>query len=183
MIRASLLTILLILTISPSQERVTISAFGTEFSYQPPAFAKWNLVQEVAPREGFKGVVMYKRTPIYDSLGRPVEPVIALLYEQVPDSMDAIVFSVNKLGEKPFTVHQDTLLAHPDFTSHNNSFGWKAHYTRSGVEHTIYLAYFRENQLGIEIITDSTTGVFEVVEPDMLAFIKSVRIENNNGSY
>jgi hypothetical protein len=160
------------------QQQSNREAFGSRIYFTPPAMPQWQTVQDSDPREGMKGIIIYKHIPILDQLSRRIEPVMALLYEQVPDSMDVIVYFLNKLGEKPYRVERDSLYAYPDRTSHPNSFSVRGHYSRSDITHTVYLAYFREGRLGVEIVADAAEEVFPIVEEEMRAFIKSVTIDS-----
>jgi hypothetical protein len=62
-----------------------------------------------------------------------------------------------------------------DFT-HANSVGFEGEYTKGETRHLIFVAHMRHAKAGVQIICDTTEGVYDKVEPDMRKFIRSVKI-------
>jgi hypothetical protein len=123
-----------------------------------------------------KGVLMFKHKPIIDSKGRPVEPVIALVYEKTQEK-DVIAYSINALGQKPFKLKYELLGGYPDFSTSKYSVVFNVTYMREDIEHKIMLGYIVHNDIGIEIIGDSTEELYSQVENDIRKFLKSVNNE------
>src|SRR5437870_5632565 len=77
-----------------------IKNVSPNISYDKPG-TFWVLFQDSKPESNNKGAIMYKHSPILDSSNSPVEPVFAIVYENIRDSIDAIEYSVNGIGSKP----------------------------------------------------------------------------------
>ncbi len=156
-----------------------IEAFGTKILFTKPDEGIWTLVQETAPSERSKGSRMFKRAPIIGTKGLPVEPVLALIFEQVTQTTDTIIYSLNGLmrHQQSFQLKWEALGGYPDYSCDRYSIVYKGEYTRSGFLHKVYLCYILHKGVGVEIIADSTEDVFDQVEADMLSFIKAVVIQ------
>jgi hypothetical protein len=141
----------------------------------------WSVVDDHLPVQGTKGVLAFKHSPILDSLGRPIEPIIAIVFEEIPDSIDidVIEYSVPRIGTKPWGFKNDLLGGYPEYSSDINSVFFKGEYTREGVDHVVRLGYIIDDLFGLEIIADATEEVFPYVESDIASFMKSVRLNEN----
>jgi hypothetical protein len=159
--------------------QTAIEAFGTKILFKIPDEKVWTLVQEATPSEKSKGIRIFKCAPIIGTKGLPVEPVLALFFEQVTESIDTIVYSANGLMSKQqtFKLKWNLLGTYPEYSSDQHSVVYKAEYTRSGFIHKVYLCYILYRNIGVEIIADSTDDVFDQVDADMRAFIKSIVIQ------
>ncbi len=161
----------------PLDAQTTIRAFGSTIFFTKPDTIFWKLVEQKPPEHGSKGVEMYKHTPIKDSKNRPIEPVIAIIYEEVLDSIDVTEYSVGILGEKTFKLKYDLLGGYPIYSSSTQSVVFKAEYNREGVQHKINLGYILDNHVGIEIVGDATEETYPKVESDIKKFLKSVVVK------
>jgi hypothetical protein len=139
----------------------------------------WTLVQGTAPSERSKGSRMFKHEPIIGTKALPVEPVLALIFEQVTQTADTILYSLNGLikHQQSFQLKWNILGGYPDYSSDRHPILYKAEYTRSRFLHKFYLCYILYKNIGVEIIAHSTGDVFDQVDADMQAFIKSVVIQ------
>ena len=138
-----------------------------------PDVREWNLIVDASPEPGNKGVLMFKHKPIdIECSDCKVEPVIAVLYEPIPDSLDAVAYSVNCLGTKPYQLDYTLLGGYPEHSGDKYSVVFDAQYVRDEVEHTVILTYITNHNFGIEIICDSTTEAFPTVEEEMRTFVK-----------
>jgi hypothetical protein len=135
-----------------AQTSIEIDAFGNKIKFTKPDEKVWNLVKETAPNEGEKGVLVFKHEKIMGKKGAPSEPVISLIYEQVPKSMNAAAYAMKGLEdiEKSLKIIWELLGGYPDYSSDQHS---------------------------VVIIADSTDDVFKQVDEDMSVFIKSVVIQ------
>ena len=175
--KVAILTIFLIISSSAVWGQTTIDAFGSKISFISPNEKVWKLTQKIEPSKSSKGLRMFKHEKIIGTVSLPVEPVIALIFEQVIEPIDTIEYSVNRLSNKPYKLKWDLLGGYPDYSSDKHSAVFKFEYTRSGILHKGYLCYILFKNVGLEIIADSTFDVFEKVAPDMRVFIKSVTIQ------
>ena len=172
-------TILLLLC-SPccGQQLAYIGVFGSKIYFEPPDTLKWNLDENSMQSSG-KYWLQFKHSPIPDSLGREIEPVMAILIEKVIDSLDVVTYSMEKRTQIPYPLHVEEVLTYEN--SHfafQNSVGYKGSYQREDVTHKVFIVHMRHAVVGVEIICDSTDGVYALVEQDMLRFIKAVGIDS-----
>ena len=154
-----------------------INEFSSKIQFKCLDTTEWIIITDQSPRLNSKGVLMFKHIPIKDSIGRRVEPVIALVYEKVIDSLDVIEYSVGIIGTKPFKVKYELLGGFPDFSLDRFSVVYKGEYLRENIKHLVMLGYILNENIGIEIIGDSTEEIFPKVEYDIKNFIKSVKIK------
>lgn len=146
-------------------------------NFNLPEVREWNLVMDTPPESGVKGVLMFKHKPIDVKCSDcKVEPIIAVLYESIADSIDAIEYSVNYLGTKPYQLDYTLLGGYPEHSGDKQSVVFDAKYVRDEVEHTVILTYITNKSFGIEIICDSTTEAFPIVEEQMRTFVKNFSI-------
>ncbi|MCC5936173.1 MAG: hypothetical protein JJU34_02720 [Lunatimonas sp.] len=130
------------------------------------------------PEVGKKGIVMFKHTPIIDSQNRPVEPIMAILYEQLNDTLDVVEYSASLIGTKGYNLKWDLLGGYPDFSKDPQSAIFKGTYERSSIEHTVLIGYIKRNNFGVEIICDTTSEILPELDNEMSNFIKSFIIKN-----
>jgi hypothetical protein len=156
-----------------AQAEESFTAFSSTVTYACPDSTKWNLVINEMQGKSKAYLVMFERKPIKDAKGRNVKPVIAIICESVPESMDVIRYSIWKRGQMPFKVNK--LITHQDggFT-YRNSVGFEGEYTKGTVLHKIFIGHLRHGKVGIQAICDSTDGVYDAVEDDMRSFLRSI---------
>jgi hypothetical protein len=177
--KTAIITILFFLSSGFAWAQTSIDAFGNRIIFTKPDEKVWNLVKDTAPGEGEKGVLVFKHEKIMGKKGVLSEPVISLIYEQVPKSMNAAAYAMKGLEdiEKSLKITWNLLGGYPDYSSDQQSVVYKARYKISGIPHRVYLCYILYNNTGVVIIADSAEDVFKQVDADMLAFIKSVVIQ------
>jgi hypothetical protein len=157
-----------------SQEQII--KFNPKIAFSKPDQNSWRVVSYEAPNEGNKGILMYKHLPILDSLGYSIEPVLAVLYENINEKVDVIEYSVSTLASKPYDIQRKLLGGYPAYSQDKHSVVFKGYYEREGIKHTVLLGYILYKKVGIEIIGDATSDVFNLVEKDFSIFLKSVHI-------
>jgi len=168
-------TVLWLCPVAFAQE--SIDAFGHKIAYSMPDSSIWHIVQNSNPNNGNKGVLMFKREPILDSQKRSIEPIMAIVYESVPDSIEAIEYSAALIGNKPFRIKHELLGGYPDYSSDMHSAVFRGEYLRDSEKHIVLIGYILSEHVGVEIIADATDEVFSKTEADMAAFIKSVVVK------
>jgi len=152
----------------------SFTAHGSTVVYELPDSTVWRVVKYEIASDGGEHVLMFKHSPILDSLGRQIQPVMAIISEPVHDSLDVIEYSLLKRSQIRFEVEVERVLTHEDgHFSYPNAIGFDGKYGEE-VIHKIIVGYLRHKQAGVQIICDSTPGVFRGVEPGMRAFLHSV---------
>jgi hypothetical protein len=66
---------------------------------------------------------------------------------------------------------------YPEYSSDKHSVVFKAKYNKADSLHKVYICYILYKSIGVVILADSSEDVFEQVDADMRAFIKSVVIQ------
>lgn len=156
---------------------------GLKVNYENPDPKVWKMNEEMGPtvdkdgKNKTRGYIMFKHTPIMDSNRRPIEPVFGIFYENnVKGPKDVTEYSVNFIGDKPYKPKTNLLGGYPNYSSDKNSVVFDGEYTREEVKHRIYLGYVFRGGTGVEVVADSTDGVFPQVQKEMLKFLKSVTL-------
>jgi hypothetical protein len=172
------LCLLLVLTIrDAAYAQDSMSVFGSVIFFAHPNHAHWALVHQGMDSTTNKYLIMYKHVPINDAEGRPIEPVVALLCEEITDPIEIISYSLWKRQQVPFTPKR-ILSKFTNALSYWNAIGYEGEYTREDIQHKLLIAHYRHKRVGVSLICDSTEGVYKEVEADMRAFIKSVNLSN-----
>tara|TARA_B100000809_G_C14872649_1_gene436127 strand:+ start:70 stop:603 length:534 start_codon:yes stop_codon:yes gene_type:complete len=177
MIKQISLYFFLILLTKTGFSQFKLNEWVDEIKYTIPDTNDWVQVSKYPAIPLMNGEVQFIHTPILDPLQRPVEPIIALLYQERPDSIDLIMYSANAIGSKPYRLNYTPFPGYPDYSIEKSSIFFKGNYYRSGIKHTIIIGYIIHNDLLIELICDSTDLVYKEVESDFLKFIKSVHVQ------
>lgn len=156
-----------------AQEAVYITAFESNVYFDVPDTTRWEVVRDELDTIKQKRILMFKHSPIKDSKGRMVSPVIAMNIDSLPDSTDLVMYSVNKRFAVQYTVTK-VLVPSPEQFSYENAFGYLGTYTSYKVKHSIIVAHMIYKNLGVEIICDATTELMPKVRKDCNAFVKSI---------
>ena len=163
-----------LLIVFPAHAQNSFTAYGSTVKFTSPDPAKWELTRNEMDEKSKKYLVMFEHHPIQDAEGRAIRPVIAIIAESVPDSLDVIQFSIRLRGHTPFQVNK--MVSQQDGSlTHKNSVGYEAEYER-GVLHKILIGHLRHGAVGVQVICDSTDGVYDKVEADMRNFLRSVTL-------
>ena len=123
-------------------------------------------VQDVGEGSNRRVAYTYKRAPIRDSEGRPIEPAIGFIFRPVPEGADPILWigfhrarHVKAMGGE--LVEALTKSLRPGLQL---GLGWLMRYERGGIEHTVKLVGAINGDIGLQVFMDSTTDVFPAVE-------------------
>lgn len=151
-------------------------AFGVKIMYKNLNTEKWKKDRSESSALRNSGMISYKHVPIRDSVGRTIEPMIAIIYEKLPsDSIDLILFSAQKRMNTRFEV--DQVFSRENFNLKcKNTVGYYGHYEK-GVVHKVIVAHMVFKDVGLQIICDSTEEVYDQVNEDMERFVSSVDIQ------
>lgn len=168
--------IILLLLSAPAHALETFTANGATVVYAQPDQAKWNFVKNGVDSKSKKFLVMFQHNPITDAQGRQIEPVIALICESAEDAPDVIKYSIFKRTQVPFDVKK--VLTYKDGSlTYKNSVAYEGEYVK-GVKHKVFVAHMLHGKAGVQIICDSTEGVYDKVEKDMRSFLRSVTFKD-----
>jgi hypothetical protein len=151
-------------------------AHGSTVVYAPPDPAIWNTVNNGIDEGSKAFLLMFKRAPVEDPQGRKIEPVIALICESMKEPLDVIKYSILKRVSSPFDVKKMLSFQGGDFT-YPNSIGYEGQYD-IGVLHKLIIGHMRHKEVGVQVICDSTDGVYDKVESDMKSFLRSVTFKD-----
>ena len=117
-------------------------------------------------------VFYYKRLPIQDQQGRQVVPNISIITENI-EEMDVVTYSAVKRLSMPFDVSEVWLPADKEI-SYSNGIIYKGNYTDQFGQHTIIVAFLKKEEVGFRVICDVLTELYEEVEPDFMAALRSI---------
>ena len=118
------LLLLLPTTVSAQQQ---VEAFGCSISYQAPDTSSWQHVKSEVYPDKKAGLILYKHKGIQDDQGRNIIPNMAIIYEHLPESMDAIRYSIAKRIGQPYDI-KAVRSWQDGFLTHRNGVGYEATY-------------------------------------------------------
>ncbi|MBI4964981.1 MAG: hypothetical protein HY913_17030 [Desulfomonile tiedjei] len=156
-----------------AEAQETFTAYGSTVMYTRPDPSQWNLVHDGIDAKSNAFLLMFEHNPIEDAEGRKIRPVMALICETVPEAIDVIKYSIGKRVQVPFDVKEMLTPQRGNFT-HSNSVGYEGEYKRGAVVHKVLVGHLRHKVAGVQVICDSTDGVYDKVEADMRAFLFSI---------
>ena len=152
-----------------AEAQESFTAHGSTILYTPPDSANWFVVKNGIDERSQKYLLMFQRKPIEDAQGRRVHPVIAIICEPVEESVDVIRYSIAMRAQVPFNVKKVMSHQEGDFT-YQNAIGYEGEYEKE-VLHKVLVGHMRHKQAGVQIICDSSDGVYDKVEADMRSFL------------
>ena len=170
-----LLSLIIPITSCFAQDLAFIQVFGSRIYFEPPDSSRWGL-SDNSSKSPTMHLLQFVHFPIADSAGNEIRPVIAVLAEKVPDSVDVVAYSIAKRLDVPFSVVK-VLTFEDSCFAFRNVVGYEGTYESHGVLHRLFIVHMRHAKVGLQLICDSTDGVYTKVEQDMRRFIKSVGID------
>ena len=147
----------------------TLKMFAATLSFINPNPSFWVENAREFDKSRNKGMLMFKRETIVDSEGLEIKPVISIVYEKLPSSITTVSdyariarartsFNVEKIESS-----KDSLLYYCNYAS--------------DLEHKLLIAHMVFKDIGVQIIGDSTTSVYPIVEKDFIQFMQSIAFE------
>ena len=134
-------------------------------------------VWHLQPRQEKKGYIIYtfKRDPIIDSLNRSIIPNIAVIIEKISPKTNVVTYSINKRANMNIEVAQ-TFINGDGIISFIDAVGYKGSYVDNNhLTHIVYVVHAKNGDKGIQLILDTTSETFSLINPDFLAVLKSFR--------
>lgn len=120
-------------------------------------------------------VYIFKRQPISDSEGREIIPNVGVIIESIEEGVDIITYTALKRKQIPFKSTEIFTHEKGEITF-ENAIGYRGNYTDNlGLDHTVIVVYGIQAGKGFQVICDSTTDIFEKVEPEFSSILKSLR--------
>ncbi len=154
------------------QAQESFTAHGSTIVYTRPDASNWIVKKnELDPKSNIF-LLMFERNPIEDAEGRRVRPVMAIICEPVKDLSNVIEYSIRKRAQVPFDVKDMLSYQHGHFT-YPNAIGFAGEYEK-GVVHKVFVGHMRHKDVGVQIICDTSDGVYDKVEADMTKFLRSI---------
>jgi hypothetical protein len=119
-------------------------------------------------------VTRFKREGILNPNNIKVFPNVAIITEQLKDSVDVIQYSIFR---KKFNI--DDFISPSDSIFSINAAGFRGNYNeiRNGnkIFHKVIVLFQTKKKLGIEIIFDTTEDTYPKVEKEFLKILKSIK--------
>jgi len=132
----------------------------------------WKLHEEKESANSY--VCIFKRAALKDTAGNDVIPNIAVISEPVDASIDVVSYSIRLRNKTGFKVTH-SLTSSDLKCPYKNLIAYQGTYTdRKGLQHTIYVIYMIKNNVGIQIILDTTTDLFPICDKEFKKFMKSI---------
>jgi hypothetical protein len=129
------------------------------------------------PKEKRNGYIIYtfKRDPIQDSADRSIIPNVAVVIEKIDPKMDVVTYSVNKRANNAFHVDQ-MFFPGEGMIDLVNAVAYKGSYIdQNHLNHTVYVVHAINGDKGIQIIMDTTTETFPLIDPEFRQILRSIR--------
>ncbi len=136
-----------------------------------------NSVWHLQPSQEKNSYIIYsfKRDPIVDSLDRSIIPNIAVIIEKVSPRTDVVTYSINKRAKMNIHVEQ-TFVKGDGIINFINAVGYKGSYVDGNSQkHIVYVIHAINGDKGIQLILDTTSETFLLVNPDFLSVLESFR--------
>ena len=133
----------------------------------------WELKNKV-DQNGMQ-IYFFKREPVIDSIGREVIPNISVIVEDVDKNLDVVTYSMMKRGQINFEVI-DMFIHDSGLIDFENAVGYKGKYNDQYGEHTVYVVHAINNKKGLQIFFDVLTGLFDNLDDEFKATLKSIKI-------
>ncbi len=167
--------ILLLLAFQRKPYLESVDAFGVTLTYERPDKVTWHTYQRGQDDSLRVGTVSFRSLPVVDRSGRPSQPVVAIIYEMLTDSMSVEDFAKTKQesARTKWTVLRSVA---PEQGDYANAMFYDGEYEFGGSLHTIIVGYMVYGTLGVQVIGDSPASVFPQVEDDMRKCVHSLRL-------
>src|SRR6478609_198240 len=133
---------------------------------------EWKLYEEKELAKSY--VCVFKRAALTDTSGNEIIPNIAVISEEVDASMDVVSYSIRLRNKTGFNVTHALTSADLKCPC-KNLIAYQGTYSdRKGFSHTIYVIYIIKNNVGIQIVLDTTTDLFPKCDKEFRKFMKSI---------
>jgi len=168
------LYILLLVTLQRKSSVESVDAFGVTLLFERPDKVTWHTFQRLHDDSLGVGTISFRSLPVVDRKGRAYEPVVAIIYEKLADSVSVLNFAETKQtsSRTKWTVLRTY---GPDARGYQNATFYDGEYEAAGEQHAIIVGYMVYGTLGVQVIGDCPESIFSEVEDDVRRCVQSVR--------
>lgn len=169
------LHILLLFALQRKSTVESADVFGVTIQYERPDKVTWHTFQRLHDDSLGVGTISFRSLPVVDRKGRAYEPVVAIIYEKLPDSLSVLKYAETKQAGS--RTRWTVLRTYgPENRGYQNATFFDGEYESAGEEHAIIVGYMVSDSLGVQVIGDCPASVFSDVEDDMRRCVQSIRI-------
>ncbi len=138
----------------------------------------WSLThkQQIAPR---MHASFYKRIGILSPDGLRIASNIAVITEElVKPGVNVLIYSIDHVNSKRYD-HIDLKIAREFRVKTGDRVIYRGTYNDpKGKEHIVYVVFVMNGNKGLHFIADVNTEIFDQVEDEVKAFIKSIEVQD-----
>jgi hypothetical protein len=171
--RIVFLHILLLFVFQRKPASESIDAFGVKLSFLRPDKVTWHTFQKRRDDSLGVGTISFRSLPVVDDKGRAFQPVVAIIYERLPDSINVEEYATAKrtAARTNWTVLRSTA---PEPGEYDKATYFDGEYEFGGEMRTIIVGYLVYGRLGVQVIGDCPAHIFSQVEDDMRKCVHSI---------
>jgi len=168
------LHILLLLAFQRRPSLESIDAFHSTLIYERPDKVTWHTFQKRHDDSLGVGTVSFRSLPVIDESGRAYQPIVAIIYERLSDSVSVEAYAAGK--QESSRTKWTVLRAYsPSAGGYSNAKFFDGEYEFGGELHTVIVGYMVYGRLGVQVIGDSPASIFPQVENDIRKCVQSIR--------
>lgn len=177
--RVLMLHILLLLAFQRKPFLESVDGFGVTLTYERPDKVTWHTFQKRQDDSLGVGTVSFRSLPVVDDKGRAYQPVVAIIYERLADSMSVESFADSK--QEGSRMKWTLLRSYPPGEGgYKNASFFDGEYEFGGELHTIIVGYMVYGRMGVQVIGDCPAHIFSQVEDDMRRCVHSIRFSGGD---
>ena len=166
--------ILLLFALQRKTSVESADIFGVTLQYERPDKVTWHTFQRLHDDSLGVGTISFRSLPVVDRSGRPHEPVVAIIYEKLADSISVARYAETKQASS--RTKWVVLRSYgPDDRGYQNATFYDGEYEAAGEQHAIIVGYLVYGTLGVQVIGDCPASVYAEVEADMRRCVQSIR--------
>ncbi len=137
--------------------------------------ANWRLVDHELGTDGRGRLYGFKRAPVKNSSGELILPYIGVILDPEFESSNWVDFYAFAQPRLPSTKIERMLDFQVGEVGELNAGGYKGHHDVGGRPHSVFVVFAVSPDGAVAIIMDATTEVFDQMEPEFRATLKSLR--------
>jgi len=168
------LYILLLFTLQRKSTVESADVFGVKLQFERPDKVTWHTFQRQHDDSLGVGTISFRSLPVVDRKGRAYEPIVAIIYEKLADSISVHTYADTKQASSrtKWTVLRTY---GPEARGYQNAAFYDGEYEAAGEQHAIIVGYMVYGTLGVQVIGDCPASIFSEVEDDVRRCVQSIR--------
>jgi ribosomal protein L35AE/L33A len=116
------------------------------------------------------------RKPIVDGKGMNVSPFIGIMFEEVPENINILMYSMSKRTQLPPMKIIEVLSSDSKEYKLKYGVGYLSTYVDSnGLTHKIIVLHMINSTKGIQMIIDGTESVYDQMKNEYIDIVKSIK--------